>query len=285
MSVNQKIDAVDGTDQESRTAREREDLQQPRRVGGGLLDPKMLWSSLPDALKKLDPRVQLHNPVMFVVEVGSVLTTYSAIIHPSAFAWTITAWLWLTVLFANLAEAVAEGRGKAQAETLRRTKQETVARRLVGWQPGQADPHEEEVPGTQLTLGDYVLVEPGQLIPGDGVLLGLAQRRGLGLAAALGDRLGQVGEQHGQPEPDGDRPGEDRGVEDRRVGGQHRADLDDEHDGVLELDPRVKLEKCVGKGLPEHVRVEEAARHPAGRGDRGVHEGATGVSHTRSGVR
>jgi K+-transporting ATPase ATPase B chain len=168
MSVNQKIDAVDGTDQESRTAREREDLQQPRRVGGGLLDPKMLWSSLPDALKKLDPRVQLHNPVMFVVEVGSVLTTYSAIIHPSAFAWTITAWLWLTVLFANLAEAVAEGRGKAQAETLRRTKQETVARRLVGWQPGQADPHEEEVPGTQLTLGDYVLVEPGGLIPGDG---------------------------------------------------------------------------------------------------------------------
>jgi potassium-transporting ATPase ATP-binding subunit len=168
MSVNQKIDAADGTDQESRTARERDELQQPRRVGGGLLDPKMLWSSLPDAFKKLDPRVQLHNPVMFVVEVGSVLTTYSAILHPSAFAWTITAWLWLTVLFANVAEAVAEGRGKAQAETLRRTKQETVARRLVGWQHGQADAREEEVPGTQLTLGDYVLVEPGQLIPGDG---------------------------------------------------------------------------------------------------------------------
>ena len=73
---------------------------------------------------------------MFVVEVGSVLTTYSAIIHNSIFAWTITVWLWLTVLFANLAEAVAEGRGKAQAETLRRTKQETVARRLVGWKPG-----------------------------------------------------------------------------------------------------------------------------------------------------
>jgi potassium-transporting ATPase ATP-binding subunit len=168
MSVNQKIDTADPADQASRTAREREDLQQPRRVGGGLLDPKMLWSSLPDAFKKLDPRVQLRNPVMFVVEVGSVLTTYSAIIHPSAFAWTITAWLWLTVLFANLAEAVAEGRGKAQAETLRRTKQETVARRLVNWQPGQTDPHEEEVPGTQLTVGDYVLVEPGQLIPGDG---------------------------------------------------------------------------------------------------------------------
>ncbi len=159
---------ADGTDRQPGTAREREDLQQPRRVGGGLLDPKMLWKSLPDAFKKLDPRVQLHNPVMFVVEVGAVLTTYSAIIHDSVFDWTITAWLWLTVLFANLAEAVAEGRGKAQAETLRRTKQETVARRLVGWQPGQADQREEEVPGTQLTLGDYVVVEPGQIIPGDG---------------------------------------------------------------------------------------------------------------------
>ncbi len=168
MSVNQKMGPATGTAQDPRTAREREDLQQQRRVGGGLLDPKMLWNSLPDAVKKLDPRVQLRNPVMFVVEVGSVLTTYSAIIHTSAFAWTITAWLWLTVLFANLAEAVAEGRGKAQAETLRRTKQETVARRLVDWQPSQSDLREEEVPGAQLTVGDYVLVEPGQLIPGDG---------------------------------------------------------------------------------------------------------------------
>src|SRR5487761_1251583 len=86
-----------------------------RRVGGGFLDPQMLWKSLPDAFLKFDPRVQIRNPVMFVVEVGSVLTTYSAIIHTSIFAWTITVWLWLTVLFANLAEAVAEGRGKAQA--------------------------------------------------------------------------------------------------------------------------------------------------------------------------
>ena len=105
----------------------------PRRIGGGLLDPAMLWQSLPYALAKLDPRVQIKNPVMFVVEVGSALTTYSAIIHPSVFAWTITVWLWLTVVFANLAEAVAEGRGKAQAETLRRTKRETTARRLVRW--------------------------------------------------------------------------------------------------------------------------------------------------------
>ncbi len=77
-------------------------------------------------------------------------------------------WLWLTVVFANLAEAVAEGRGKAQAETLRRTKRETVARRLTGWQPGQADPREEQVPGAQLTLGDFVVVEAGEIIPGDG---------------------------------------------------------------------------------------------------------------------
>jgi K+-transporting ATPase ATPase B chain len=157
----------DGTGRSPRTARER-GTAQSHRVGGGLLDPKMLWSSTPDAIRKLDPRVQIRNPVMFVVEVGSVLTTYSAILHSSVFAWTITAWLWLTVLFANLAEAVAEGRGKAQAETLRRTKQETVARRLVGWEPGQTDVREEEVPGTQLTLGDFVVVEPGQLIPGDG---------------------------------------------------------------------------------------------------------------------
>src|SRR3984893_17340167 len=109
-----------------------QDLVAPgRRVGGGFLDPHMLWKSLPDALLKLDPRVQVRNPVMFVVEVGSVLTTYSAIIHNSIFAWTITVWLWLTVLFANLAEAVAEGRGKAQAETLRRGQQETGARKLI----------------------------------------------------------------------------------------------------------------------------------------------------------
>jgi K+-transporting ATPase ATPase B chain len=140
---------------------------QPRRIGGGFLDPKMLWTSLPDALKKLDPRVQLKNPVMFVVEVGSLLTTYSAIAHPSIFAWSITAWLWLTVVFANLAEAVAEGRGKAQAATLRKTKTHTVARRLASWAPGNAGA-DTEIPATELKLGDYVVVEAGQIIPGDG---------------------------------------------------------------------------------------------------------------------
>jgi K+-transporting ATPase ATPase B chain len=141
-----------------------------RRIGGGLLDPKMLWKSLPDSFKKLDPRVQIRNPVMFVVEVGALLTTYTAIFNDKqpAFNWTIVVFLWLTVVFANMAEAVAEGRGKAQAETLRRTKRETVARRLIGWSPGQAGTREEEVPGTQLTLGDHVVVEAGEIIPGDG---------------------------------------------------------------------------------------------------------------------
>jgi potassium-transporting ATPase ATP-binding subunit len=149
------------------------------QIGRGLLDPKIIWHALPDAFKKLDPRVQIKNPVMFVVEVGAVLCLYTAIKNtpgPSAaFNWTIVVWLFLTVIFANLAEAVAEGRGKAQAETLRKTKRETVARRLVAWQPGQTEVREEPVPGTQLTLGDHVIVEAGEIIPGDGdVVEGIA---------------------------------------------------------------------------------------------------------------
>jgi potassium-transporting ATPase ATP-binding subunit len=150
---------------------------EPGRIGGGLLDPQMLWRSTPDAFKKLDPRVQIKNPVMFVVEVGALLTLYTAIFKDKepAFNWTIVVFLWLTVVFANLAEAVAEGRGKAQAETLRKTKRETVARRLIDWKPGQKEPREEPVPGTQLTLGDHVVVEAGEIIPGDGdVVEGIA---------------------------------------------------------------------------------------------------------------
>src|ERR1700736_1248618 len=140
-------------------ARGRGLTEAPGRIGGGVLDPRMLWKSTPDAFKKLDPRVQIKNPVMFVVEVGAVLTTYTAITKPSIFNWTIVVWLWLTVVFANLAEAVAEGRGKAQAETLRKTKRETVARRLIGWSPGApaSGLREESVPGTGLQLGDYVV--------------------------------------------------------------------------------------------------------------------------------
>ncbi|WP_326625178.1 MULTISPECIES: potassium-transporting ATPase subunit KdpB [unclassified Streptomyces] len=149
--------------------------RQQHRVSGGLLDPKQLLTSFPDALHKLDPRSMVHNPVMFVVEVGALLTTLSAIRTPSVFAWVITAWLWLTSVFANLAEAVAEGRGKAQAESLRRARTTTMARRLTGWRPGATDAAEEEVPGVDLRLSDHVVVEAGQIIPGDGdVVEGIA---------------------------------------------------------------------------------------------------------------
>ena len=132
------------------------------RVGGGLFDPKQLWTSLPDAFRKTDPRIMVKSPVMFVVEIGSALTTALAVMHPGDwFGWAITVWLWLTVVFANLAEAVAEGRGKAQADTLRKAKTDTVARRLAG-------DAEERVPGTELRIGDLVVCEAGDIIPGDG---------------------------------------------------------------------------------------------------------------------
>ncbi|MFF2503773.1 potassium-transporting ATPase subunit KdpB [Streptomyces sp. NPDC058067] len=132
------------------------------RVGAGLFDPKQLLRSLPDACRKLDPRVMVKSPVMFVVLVGSVLTTVFSFKDPSDwFGWTISTWLWLTVIFANLAEAVAEGRGKAQADTLRKAKTDTVARRLTG-------SSEEHVPGTELRVGDLVVCEAGDIVPGDG---------------------------------------------------------------------------------------------------------------------
>jgi K+-transporting ATPase ATPase B chain len=139
-----------------------------------LLDPKMLWKSMPDALRKLDPRTLWRNPVMFIVEVGAVWSTVLAALQPSWFAWLIVFWLWLTVVFANLAEAVAEGRGKAQAASLRKTKSDTMARKLVGWAPGNAGT-EEEVAAPLLQQGDIVVVEAGQVIPGDGdVVEGIA---------------------------------------------------------------------------------------------------------------
>jgi K+-transporting ATPase ATPase B chain len=131
-------------------------------VQAGAFRPQQLWASLPDALRKLDPRTQLRNPVMFVVWVGSVLVTVDAIVAPSVFGWLIAVWLWFTVLFANLAEAVAEGRGKAQAESLRRTKRDTIARRLT------TTGSEERVGGSELRIGDRVVVEAGETIPGDG---------------------------------------------------------------------------------------------------------------------
>ncbi|MFH8756868.1 potassium-transporting ATPase subunit KdpB [Streptomyces atroolivaceus] len=132
------------------------------RVGGGLFAPEQLLRSFPDAVRKLDPRVMIKSPVMFVVLVGSVATTLLALQDPGDwFGWAITAWLWLTTVFANLAEAVAEGRGKAQADTLRKAKTGTVARRLHG-------SDEVEVPGAELRIGDLVVCEAGDIIPGDG---------------------------------------------------------------------------------------------------------------------
>ncbi len=145
-----------------------------KQMPGGLLDPKLLWKSLPDALRKLDPRTLWRNPVMFIVEIGAVWATILAVISPSWFGWLIVFWLWLTVVFANLAEAVAEGRGKAQAESLRKTKADTMARRLTGWAPGTPG-KEEEVAAPMLNQGDIVVVEAGQVIPGDGdVVEGIA---------------------------------------------------------------------------------------------------------------
>jgi potassium-transporting ATPase ATP-binding subunit len=151
--------------------------QQPHRVGGGLLDPAMLVRSLPDAVRKLNPATLWRNPVMLIVEVGAAWTTVLAVRDPSWFGWLIVAWLWLTVVFANLAEAVAESRGKAQAASLRAAKRDVVARRLSAWQPGRPvdGAAEEQVPGPQLRLGEFVVVEAGQTIPGDGdVVEGIA---------------------------------------------------------------------------------------------------------------
>ncbi|MFG2972148.1 potassium-transporting ATPase subunit KdpB [Streptomyces sp. NPDC048331] len=141
------------------------------RVGGGLFDPEQLLRSFPDAVRKLDPRIMIKSPVMFVVLIGSVVTTALACVDPTnGFGWAITGWLWLTTIFANLAEAVAEGRGKAQADTLRKAKTDSVARRLV--QDGRG---EERVPGTELRIGDLVVCEAGDIIPGDGdVVKGVA---------------------------------------------------------------------------------------------------------------
>ncbi len=145
----------------------------PRRVQGGVLDPRMLWTSTPDALLKLNPATLWKNPVMFIVEIGAVFTTVIAIANPSIFAWLIVVFLWLTVLFANLAEAVAEGRGKAQADALRRAKTDTVARRLVD--RANFTGAEEPVPAPMLQQGDRVVCEAGDIVPGDGdVIDGIA---------------------------------------------------------------------------------------------------------------
>jgi K+-transporting ATPase ATPase B chain len=131
----------------------------------GLFDGPILRQALVDSIKKLNPTTQIRNPVMFVVLVGSIITFIEAIAHPGTFTWSITIWLFLTVIFANFAEAMAEGRGKAQADTLRRMRSETEARRL------NADGTETLVPAAELAKGDLVVCEANDLIPSDGEIV------------------------------------------------------------------------------------------------------------------
>src|ERR1700689_3719507 len=135
---------------------------------------KSLWNwgiaggAVKDSFVKLNPRTLMKNPVMFVVEVGAVITTYDlvsdAVCHLGGFGFElqITLWLWFTVLFANFAEAMAEGRGKAQADTLRKARSETIARRI------RQDGTLEDITGSKLRSGDRVRVIAGEFIPGDG---------------------------------------------------------------------------------------------------------------------
>jgi K+-transporting ATPase ATPase B chain len=160
----------------------------PRSFG-----PAQLRDALPGAVRKLDPRLMWRNPVMFVVEVGAVLTTVLAVAEPflggpqesggTAIPGTFTAgiavWLWLTVLFANLAESVAEGRGKAQADSLRQTRSSTTATVVVDYDatrdPGAERAGTRTVASPDLTLGDLVVVTAGELVPGDGdIVWGIA---------------------------------------------------------------------------------------------------------------
>ncbi len=145
------------------------------KLQGGLLDPALLLKALPDAVRKLDPRTLWRNPVMFIVEIGAVWSTILAVGDNSWFSWLTVFWLWLTVIFANLAEAVAEGRGKAQADALRKSKADAVAYRLRSWSPGSTDNTPEEVAAPLLQQGDFVVVTAGQVVPGDGdVVEGIA---------------------------------------------------------------------------------------------------------------
>src|SRR5947208_3551272 len=153
-----------------------------RRKGAvSIWDPKIIRAAIPESFKKLDPRVQVKNPVMFVVEVGSVITTIefvrllftqptatfsrTTLTYETIFVLAVAIWLWFTVVFANFAEAMAEGRGKAQAETLRRARTTTMAKRLAS--PDHTG-KVQEVAAPELRKGDLVLVEAGDMIPGDG---------------------------------------------------------------------------------------------------------------------
>jgi K+-transporting ATPase ATPase B chain len=142
--------------------------ERARRIS--IWDPAIIRQAVVDSFRKLDPRIQVRNPVMFIVEVGSLITTVIWVRELTAgtgnplFTGQVAFWLWFTVLFANFAEAMAEGRGKAQAATLRKTRAETMALRL-------RDGAQEKVPASALRTDDVVRVEAGQVIPGDGEIV------------------------------------------------------------------------------------------------------------------
>src|SRR3984957_12132445 len=131
----------------------------------GLFDPEILKEALVGPITKLDPRARGKNPVLVVVRIGSIIPFVESIAHGGIFNWSITVWLFLTVIFANFAEAMAEGRGKAQALALRRMPSETMARRLL------PDGTEELVPAAVLAKGDLVVAEAGDHIPSDGEII------------------------------------------------------------------------------------------------------------------
>src|SRR6201990_2063258 len=146
--------------------------QAPERQAVSLFRPDIVKRALLDSVIKLDPRVQIRNPVMFVVEIGAAITTVTWLIQvfggqalggqdPAWYTFIISFWLWLTVVFANMAEAFAEGRGRAQADTLRAMRHETVARLENG----------TTKPASELDRGDVVVVEAGEVIPGDGTVI------------------------------------------------------------------------------------------------------------------
>src|SRR5690349_4999331 len=141
-----------------------------------LFDPPIVRRAIIESVLKLNPRHQVKNPVMFCVEVGSVLTTtlwlQAAFTGhgeaPTSFIFAIAAWLWFTVLFANFAEAMAEGRGKAQADALRKTRRDVMAKKLAAPQHGAKF---TQVEASTLRKGDVVLCEAGDTIPGDGEVI------------------------------------------------------------------------------------------------------------------
>jgi K+-transporting ATPase ATPase B chain len=138
------------------------DPRHSKRKATSMFDPAIMRRAVVDSFVKLNPRTMARNPVMFIVEIGSVVTTLLAIRDVDGFATLIAVWLWFTVLFANFAEAVAEGRGKAQADTLRKTRSETMAN------VRHADGSTVQVASTQLNVGDLCVVTAGEIIPGDG---------------------------------------------------------------------------------------------------------------------